>query len=64
MTHRRTDPVCRRFRRPSGFLTRWWYDRNRGKRCVECRPRWKPEPDPPRQLGTDWLYSVEEGRSR
>lgn len=35
--HRRTDPACRLHRRPRGRLSRWWFDRGRGRSCGPCR---------------------------
>ena len=35
--HRKTDPACGKFRGyPGNRLTRWWFDRGRGKACRPC----------------------------
>jgi hypothetical protein len=36
LKHRTTDPACMDHREPRNRLTRWWYDRNRGRSCEPC----------------------------
>jgi len=38
MRHRTTDPACKQYRPPRGRLSRWLYDRNRGRSCPRCFP--------------------------
>jgi hypothetical protein len=36
MTHRRTDPACRRHKPPRGRFRTWRFNRARGRSCMEC----------------------------